>query len=93
MKFDHKIMRMRGDTIATQCLQIKRVAGSIPALELFFSLLFFLSQFFSLSFSFMLAPPFQCSSIFLVIALDHYDVLWLGFFVCVSLCVLYFMST
>ena len=45
----------------------KEVAGSIPALELFFSLLFFLSHFYPFSFPFMLAPPFQCSSIFLAI--------------------------
>ena len=46
-------------------LNAQEVAGSIPALELFFHS-FFSVSFFPLSFSFMLALPFQCSSIFLV---------------------------
>ena len=34
--------------------------------------LFFSVSFFPLSFSFMLAPPFQCSSIFLVVGIHGY---------------------
>ena len=54
----------------------EEVAGSIPALELFFSLLFFSVSFSPLSFSFMLALPFQCSNIFLVCNYAVYFCVW-----------------
>ena len=64
-------MRMRGDTIATLSVCRLRGRGFDSRIGTFFFTPFFfspffLSHFFPLSFSFMLAPPLQCSSIFLV---------------------------
>ena len=63
---------MRGDTIATLSVCRLRGRGFDSRIgtfffhSFFFSLLFFCLIFSPLSFSFMLAPPLQCSSIFLV---------------------------
>ena len=52
------------EAVAIWRLQIKRSRVRFPHWNFLF---FFLSHFFPLSFSSMLAPPFQCSSIFIVI--------------------------
>ena len=67
VKFDHKcacvvILEQHSASVCRL-----RGRGFDTRIGTFFSLLFFSVSFFPLSFSFMLAPPFQCSSIFLVI--------------------------
>ena len=54
------------EAVAMWRLQIKRSRVRFPHWNFFFCLIFF-----SLSFFFMLAPPFQCSSIFLVSSECH----------------------
>ena len=57
------------EAVADGRLQIKRSQVRFPHWNIFFFTpfsFFFLSHFFPLSFSFMLAPPLQCSSFFLV---------------------------